>query len=319
MPNLNVKANTHCPVLMIRGPQTVTRTDVNLTEAELEDIANNQQQMGQLLQELSQKVTDQANNPTINLAPPAVAAPIIHVASQQTPKTFRGDGKMKVKDFFENFELIAKMNVWDEAMKIVRLPAALEGAAKSLYKTAIKSEPKLTFLQAKSRMLEVFSARNPEFEKLADLYARQQDPVLDTIASYFHEKLDLILEHNDAMEEAQQILMIKQGLCEPYRRKTMMRTYKTTAELFKDLANFEASRALPSKSRPLAAESVNTVQTVNSHASFRPQPFRFGRQTRFQPGSNSQRPSFQNNNRFQAPSTFNRGSVGGYPRNQVAQ
>lgn len=150
------------------------------------------------------------------------------------PSPYKGG---KPQDWIDHYDVIALANGWSATKKLENIPPLFQEnkKAKDWYNLAFQNRPPSNYDDFKKKFLEELAPANYEYYKFQQMNDRQQS-MTEPCVDYYLAKMNLINDHDDAMEEAMKINVVVNGLREEVRKRVFGKA-KTIDELFQLLRN----------------------------------------------------------------------------------
>lgn len=158
-----------------------------------------------------------------------------------SPGIFNGTQDECVLEFFENFELMAKANGWDNEIKLVYLPLYLKGSAYKLFKI-LDSETKLSFEKIMLKFKENFMSYSRS-KMLKNKLRNRKLRAGESIGEFWIDMNFLINETNKTMSELEKIDLILDALSPEYYNVIGMLKNNSLLELENNLKQLEYTRS----------------------------------------------------------------------------
>ena len=158
-----------------------------------------------------------------------------------SPGIFNGTQDECVLEFFENFELMAKANGWENETKLVYLPLYLKGSAYKLFKI-IDSETKLSFEKIMFKFKENFASHS-RTKMLRNKLRNRKLKSGESIGEFWIDINFLINETNKAMPESEKIDLILDALSPDYYNVIGMLKNNNLSELENNLKQLEYTKS----------------------------------------------------------------------------
>lgn len=177
-----------------------------------------------------------------------------------SPGIFNGTQDECVLEFFENFELMAKANGWDNEMKLVYLPLYLKGSAYKLFKI-LDSETKLSFEKIMLKFKENFASYSRS-KMLRNKLRNRKLKAGESIGEFWIDMIFLINETNRMMPEWEKIDLILDALSPEYYNVIGMLKNNSLIELENNLKQLEYTK---SRARELEEKVKLENDTFNSN------------------------------------------------------
>lgn len=145
-----------------------------------------------------------------------------------TPPTFDGLGDVEV--FFEQYNRTAKINRWDEDLKLHYLPLYLKSDALLFFDNKIDQLGPLPWEEVERRFLGHYLPLIGREEILEqEMRDRIQGP-LESLDTYFQDKLRLINKVNRDIDETKKVRLIMMGLAPDVLAKVLLMENNTSLE-----------------------------------------------------------------------------------------
>ncbi|CAA3033245.1 Hypothetical predicted protein, partial [Olea europaea subsp. europaea] len=126
-----------------------------------------------------------------------------------SPPVFSGQD---IEKYMEQYEELARLNLWDDHMKLHYLPVYLQGWAHTLYSNTLRSYPNITWKEIKTRFLNFFQpSYAPTEVRLTQMLQRCQG-TFESITEYYTEKMSLINKVGKTFSEEEVCRFVVLGL-----------------------------------------------------------------------------------------------------------
>ncbi|KAI1283196.1 hypothetical protein HDE_12834 [Halotydeus destructor] len=170
--------------------------------------------------------TDQAKEDVCHI-PPANATIV--------PRVFKGQEDEDIEEFLRYFEIICKANGWSSSeYKLAKLPGFLDGLARKIYMSSYPKEGPKTWEELIETLRSALGSQMPELKQFSSMNNRMMRPG-ESIASYYFEKLKLINDYKNNMDESEKMFHIKRGLSASLLEKILPYQLKSLDQLYKKL------------------------------------------------------------------------------------
>lgn len=177
-----------------------------------------------------------------------------------SPGIFNGTQDECVLEFFENFELMAKANGWEDETKLVYLPLYLKGSAYKLLKI-MDSETKLSFEKIMLKFKENFASYGRS-KMLKNKLKNRKLKSSESVGEFWIDINFLINETNKAMPESEKIDLILDALSPDYYNVIGMLKNNSLTELENNLKKLEYTK---SRANELEEKTKLESNTYNSN------------------------------------------------------